>query len=325
MISPAEAEAAIRSHVTALPATSLPLDQLDGAVLREAIVASCDHPPFDRVTMDGIALASDAYERGVRAFRIVGTQAAGAAALTLESQDACIEVMTGAICPTGCDCVIPVENISVNDGVAQLNESTVPTRNLNVHVRGLDTRRGDPLLQPGVRLGPAEIAVLAANGKTHALVSRTPRIVVISTGDELVEPGKPLAPWQIYRSNVYAVIAALRRRGYRQLTHDHVPDDLPTLRTRLRAHLDANDVLILSGGVSMGRFDYVPQVLDGARRDSDLSQGVAAPGQTNVVRRRRQRQDGLRLAGQSGVDARVPGSVRVCRARNSRGREPDGP
>jgi len=117
------------------------------------------------------------------------------------------------------------------------------------------------LLQPGVRLGPAEVAVLAANGRTHASVSQAPRIAVISTGDELVEPGKPLAEWQIYRSNVYAVMAALQRRGFAQPTLDHLPDDPAILRERLGAHLQAHDVLILSGGVSMGRFDYVPQVL----------------------------------------------------------------
>jgi molybdopterin molybdotransferase len=113
-----------------------------------------------------------------------------------------------------------------------------------------------------VRLGPAEVAVLAANGRTSALVTRVPRIMVISTGDELIEPGRPLTDWQIYRSNAYGVVTALRRRGYAQVAQDHVPDDLATLRTRLREHLDAHDVLVLSGGVSMGRFDYIPQVLD---------------------------------------------------------------
>jgi molybdopterin molybdotransferase len=261
LISPAEAEERIRAHVVPLPAISLPLTELVGTTLRERIVAAFDQPPFDRVTMDGIALASASYQRGRRAFRISGTQAAGAPPLSLPDDQHCIEVMTGAILPTGCDCVVPVEKISVADGIAQLGADAAPESRSNVHERGTDSRRGEELLQPGMRLGPAEVAVLAANGRTHASVSRPPRIAVISTGDELVEPGQPRAEWQIHRSNVYGVMAALQRRGFAQPTLDHLPDDPAVLRTRLGEHLQTHDVLILSGGVSMGRFDYIPQVL----------------------------------------------------------------
>jgi molybdopterin molybdotransferase len=261
LISPAEAEAQIRAHAALLPATSLPLAELIGATLRERVVAAYDQPPFDRVTMDGIAFAFAAYEQGRRKFRVAGTQAAGAPPLSLGNSEHCIEVMTGAMLPAGCDCVVPVEQLSVADGVAQLAPEAAPQSRSNIHERGTDSRCGQDLLQPGIRLGPAEVAVIAANGQTHASVSRSPRIAVISTGDELIEPGKPLAAWQIHRSNVYAVMAALQRRGFAQLTLDHLPDDPAILRERLGAHLQAHDVLILSGGVSMGRFDYVPQVL----------------------------------------------------------------
>ncbi len=259
-LSPVDAEAAILAHVPGLPAISLPLAALGGAILRETLVAAREQPPFDRVTMDGIALASSA-GRERRSFRIAGTQAAGSAPLRLSDPRECIEVMTGAMLPGGCDCVIPVEKISLNAGIATLLDDIEPLPYLNVHPRASDTPRGDTLLQPGIRLGPAEVAVLASNGRTQASVSRAPRIMAISTGDELVEPGEPLAQWQIHRSNVYGILAALRRRGYSQLAQDHLPDDLPVLRTRLRQHLDTHDVLILSGGVSMGRYDYVPQVL----------------------------------------------------------------
>jgi molybdopterin molybdotransferase len=262
LLTPAEAEAAIRQHATQLPAARLPLTELSGAVLRESITSTRDQPPFDRVTMDGIAFSFAAWEAGRTTFRVAGTQAAGAAPLTLRESSDCIEVMTGAMLPTGCDCVVPVENIDVSDGVAQLrDDAPAPVRNINVHGRGIDSRRGDLLLPSGCRLGPAEVAVIASNGQTHASVARPPRIVVISTGDELVEPGQPLQDWQISRSNVYGVLASLRKHGHSALAHDHVPDDLPTLRERLRSHLENKDVMILSGGVSMGRFDYVPQVL----------------------------------------------------------------
>lgn len=261
LIAPAEAEAQICAHAALLPATSLPLTQLVGATLRERVVAAFDQPPFDRVTMDGIAFNFAAYEQGRRAFRIAGTQAAGAPPLSLGNSEHCIEAMTGAMLPAGCDCVVPVERISVADGVARLEPEAAPQSRSNIHARGSDSRRGDELLQPGTRLGPAEIAVIAANGQTHASVSRAPRIAVISTGDELVEPGNPRAEWQIHRSNAYGVMAALQRRGLSLPTLDHLPDDPTILRERLGAHLQAHDVLILSGGVSMGRFDYIPQVL----------------------------------------------------------------
>lgn len=292
LISPAEAEAAIRQHATRLPAVRLPLSELAGTVLRESITASRDQPPFNRVTMDGIAFAFESWRDGRSSFRIAGTQAAGAAPLTLSDPGDCLEVMTGAMLPAGCDCVVPVENIEVRDGIAHLrDDAPAPVRNFNIHARGIDSRRGDLLLASGCVLDAPEVAVIASNGHSHAAVARSPRIMAISTGDELIEPGQPLLDWQISRSNVYAVLASLRRHGYSALAQDHVPDDLPTLRTRLRSHLDSNDVLILSGGVSMGRFDYIPQVLQelgvrvvfhkvSQRPGKPLWFGVGAGGQT---------------------------------------------
>src|SRR4030095_16659698 len=137
----AEAAALIRAHAAPLPATSLPLTELVGTILRERIVAAYDQPPFDRVTMDGIAFAFSAYERGRRSFRIAGTQAAGAPPLMLSDPGHCIEVMTGAMLPAGCDCVIPVEKISVADGVAQLGADAAAESRLNIHARGTDSRR----------------------------------------------------------------------------------------------------------------------------------------------------------------------------------------
>lgn len=261
MISPAEAEAAIRERIPQAPTTTASLAQLAGAVLREPIVASRDQPPFDRVMMDGIAFASSASDAGRREFRIAGTQAAGARQMVLASPDACFEAMTGSVLPQGCDCVVPVERISIADGVARLDDDVVPVAGMNVHPRGMDCRAGALLLEPGATLGPPEVAVIASAGLARAEISRSPRIVVISTGDELIEPGEPVAEWQIYRSNAYGVLAALQRRGFTQLTHDHLPDDLDTLRRRLRELLDTNDILVMSGGVSMGKFDFIPQVL----------------------------------------------------------------
>ena len=261
MLSPAQAESAIRERVTLMPSHFEPLTDLVGAVLRESIVATRDQPPFDRVTMDGIAISSAAAAAGRREFRVAGTQAAGAPQKVLASEDACFEVMTGAVLPTGCDCVIPVERITVTAGSARLQDDVVPTVSMNVHRRAVDCTAGSTVLESGTRLGPPEVAVIASAGFARAAVSRSPRIIVISTGDELIEPGEPVGDAQIYRSNVYGVLAALRRRGFAHLAQDHLPDDLNALRVRLAAHLQAHEVVILSGGVSMGKFDYIPQVL----------------------------------------------------------------
>lgn len=261
MISPAEAASAIRTAVPLLPAEKRRLDSAIGGILREPVYSTRDQPPFDRVTMDGVAISSAAHEKGRRTFAIRGTQAAGAAPTALPDANSCIEVMTGAMVPHGCDCVVPVEKISVREGHAHIASDVAAEAGLNIHGRGIDCPAGRLLLESGTRLGPTEVAVLASTGASEISVSREPRIVVISTGDELVEPGQPVSEWQIYRSNAYAIIAALRARGFNRVRTEHLRDDLSILRARLRTHLDENDVLILSGGVSMGRFDYVPQVL----------------------------------------------------------------
>jgi len=259
MTTPAEAEAAIHSHVQVLPAQLTALTDLAGAILREPIAAARDQPPFDRVMMDGIAIATG--DAGRRDFRIAGTQAAGSRQMLLASPDACFEVMTGAVLPHGCDAVIPVENITITAGVARLADHVTPVLDMNIHRRGIDCRAGTPLLEAGIRLRAPEVAVIASTGLARVAASRPPRIMVISTGDELKEPGDAVEEWQIYRSNAYGVLATLEARGFAHLAHDHAPDDLDILRQRLRSHLEAHDVLILSGGVSMGKFDYIPQVL----------------------------------------------------------------
>jgi molybdopterin molybdotransferase len=261
MFSPPEAEAAIQRHVPAAPQATLPLTGLVGRLLRQSIVAERDQPPFDRVSMDGVAIASQAWDRGLREFAIVGTQAAGAPQSFLPDQSACIEIMTGAVLPDGCDCIIPVERITNLGERIRVADDVVAKPWMNVHRRGSDSRAGETLLTPGCVLGPAEVAIVASAGLATAEVTEEPRIMVISTGDELIEPGQPIRDWQIRRSNVYAVIAALHRRGFSKVAHDHLPDDLDILRTRLRVHLDTHDVLILSGGVSLGKFDFIPQVL----------------------------------------------------------------
>lgn len=258
--SPAEAESLIRRHVQRLPVESRPLASLAGAVLARSVRAERDQPPFDRVTMDGIAIASEDWRGGQRRFRVAGIQAAGQPTRSLPPGE-CLEVMTGAVLPPGSDCVIPVEKISQVDGWAEVDPAAAVEPFENVHTRGLDCREGDLLLAPGTRLGAPELAVLASAGLPRAEVHAEPRIAIVSTGDELVEPGEPIEAWQVRRSNSYALRAALALRGHARIAEDHLPDDPRILAERLGRHLASHDVLVLSGGVSMGRFDYVPRTL----------------------------------------------------------------
>jgi len=262
LITPRLVEEAINSRLTCLPIESLPLTQCIGGTLRENIYAERDQPPFDRVTMDGIAVDSESLRRGVRRFRIQGTLPAGSPAIRLPGTEDAIEVMTGAILPLASDCVVPIEQYLIEDGVASLKSAIVSTPYHNVHRRGSDSRQGTLLLKTGTLLRAPEIAVAASAGMARVRVSSQPAIMIVSTGDELVEPGDPIAEYQVRRSNAYAVSAALRRRGFGRVGDDHVPDDEGRLHDRLALHLTTHEVVILSGGVSMGRFDLVPKVLE---------------------------------------------------------------
>jgi molybdopterin molybdotransferase len=261
LITPRLAEEAIYSRLTCLPIESLPLTQCVGGTLRENIYAERDQPPFDRVAMDGMAVDSEALRRGLKRFRIQGIQAAGAPQLKLASSDDAIEVMTGATLPLGSDCVIPVEQLLVADGYASLTAAVEGSPYKNVDRRGNDSRQGALLLETGTLLRAPEIAVAASAGMARVRVSSQPAMMVVSTGDELIEPGEPIADYQVRRSNAYAVAATLRTRGFGRVGDDHLPDDAALMRERLSLHLTTHEVLVLSGGVSMGKYDLVPQVL----------------------------------------------------------------
>jgi molybdopterin molybdotransferase len=268
VLTPGEADAAIAAHLAPLPAERRPLGACAGLTLREDLAAERDVPPFDRVAMDGIALSSAAWRGGRRAFPVRGVQAAGSPPQPLADPDSCLEAMTGAVLPPGADAVVPVERLTLADGVARLPDDLTVDPWLNVHRRASDGRAGDRVLAAGTVLRASEIAIVASAGRTAVAVSRPPSIVVVSTGDELVEPGAPIEDWQVRRSNVHGVAAALRLRGHAAVADDHVRDDAATLRDRLAAHVASHDLVVLSGGVSAGRFDHVPQALEdvGVRR-----------------------------------------------------------
>ncbi len=259
--TPDEAEAIIRADTRPLPTETRTLAASTGAVLAQPVRAERDQPPFDRVTMDGISIASSAYGAGRRCYRIAGTQPAGCEPLTLSDPADCIEVMTGAELPRGSDCIIPLEYLNVATGRAEIRPDAFVDPGRNVHRRASDSRAGEILLEPGTRLGGPEMAVVASAGLASVEVRSEPRLMIISTGDELVEPGEPIQPWQVRRSNVYSMRASLAARGCRRVSDEHLADDPRLLGERLDACLADHDLIVLTGGVSMGRYDFVPSVL----------------------------------------------------------------
>jgi molybdopterin molybdotransferase len=260
MLTTVEASIAIQGAMPTFDSERIPMDRSLGRVLRQAVHAERDQPPFDRVMMDGIALRHSDLANGIRAFPIQASQHAGDTVLTLEP-GRCIEIMTGASLADGADCIVPVERIDVVDGVARIEADYEAGERQHIHARGSDHRKDARLLRPGTRIAPADVAIIASAGLPEIDVSTLPKIRVISTGNELVAPGFPLGDQQIRSSNGPALVAMLGQQGYTDTEHDHLVDNPDLLRERIAKHLDAADVLVLSGGVSMGKADFVPQVL----------------------------------------------------------------
>ena len=262
MTEVSDAERLIAECMPPFGTTSISLSDAVGAILQEPINAERDQPPFDRVTMDGIAIASGDWQQGMRSFQVIGTQGAGVGALTLEEPGQCVEIMTGAVLPANADSVIPVERFKRTSDEAVVQSSFEFSPGQFVHLRGSDRKAGNQLLQPGIRLGAPEIAVAASAGRMEIKVARLPRVAVISTGDELVDAGEPLADYQIRSSNDRAIEAALNQHRLAKVVRSRLKDDRETMLEAVRELHNQNDLLILSGGVSMGRFDFVPSVLE---------------------------------------------------------------
>jgi molybdopterin molybdotransferase len=259
MISVNEASLLILSHLFRGAAVTLTLEKCVGQVLDEPIYADRDFPPFDRVTMDGIAILFQSFKDGQRSFQITGTHAAGDKNLVLADPTKCFEVMTGAVLPLGTDTVIRYEDISINNGAATINVNI--EQGQSIHVHGQDATQGELLLSPGMVLSPAEIALLASVGKTKIAIRSFPKTAIISSGDELVEIDQQPLPHQIRRSNNYAIQAAMKSMGWDGINY-HLPDEKNILVTEIKSILEKNDVVILSGGVSKGKFDFIPTVLE---------------------------------------------------------------
>lgn len=274
MLSVAEAEKQVLDAVPLLPPEDCPLAKAHGRALRQPITADRDLPPFDRVAMDGYALRHEAWLAGVRQFRVAGLQAAGTIPLSLPADDACIEVMTGAVLPGGTDTVVPYEDAASKEGAMTIVAEANIAAGQAVHRRGSDHGAGSVVVGPGVRLTAREIAVAAACGCAHLSVTQQPAVAVVATGDELVEVSSPVAPHQIRRSNDYALRAALIAAGHPRVERYHLRDMRHEIEHILWHIVAEYDVVVITGGAAKGKFDFLPGVLDdlGVKK---LFQGVA--------------------------------------------------
>jgi molybdopterin molybdotransferase len=276
MLTPAGAERLILDAIPLFHREDCAIAEAHGRVLRADLRADRDLPPFDRVTMDGYALRDSARAKGNSVFRVEATQAAGMRPFALgEGEDACIEIMTGAVLPEGADCVVPYEETTrEGDRMTVSREASPSAPGRHVHRRGSDHLRGDIIVRSGVRLTGREIAVAASCGHPALTVSHSPKVAVISTGDELVEVDALVAAHQVRRSNDHALRAALIQAGYPRADRFHLRDLRHEIEHMLWHILAEYDIVLITGGVSKGKFDFLPSELSrqGVRK---IFQGVA--------------------------------------------------
>jgi molybdopterin molybdotransferase len=260
MVTVAEAENIIQAQTKHFGTEQVPFDLAPGRVLAEDIKADRDLPPCNRVTMDGIAISYAAFENGTRHFKIKGTQAAGGKPLGIDNTDDCIEIMTGGALPNSADTVIRYEDLEIEDGVAKLLIDKI-RKGQNIHQRGKDKKQGDVVAITNQVIDPTSISMAASVGKSLLIVKKLPSVVIISTGDELVNVNETPAPYQVRHSNNHTIKATLQPYGI-QADLLHIPDEPAAAKEKIKHCLAQYDVIILSGGISMGKFDYVPQVLE---------------------------------------------------------------
>jgi len=261
MITVEEAKHIILKNTQDFGIEEIPFLEAVGRVLKEDIVADRDFPPFNRVAMDGIAINHRFFEHGVRDFKIEGIQAAGSPQQTLDNAANCYEVMTGTVLPNNTDTVIRYEDVEINTLVATITIDEIK-EGQNIHTQGSDKSEGTILIKKNTIISAAEIGVLATVGKATVKVAKQPKVMIVSTGDELVDVNENPLDHQIRRSNVYTLVSLLNDLKIPAETA-HITDEKQILKEKIESYLKEYDVLLFSGAVSKGKFDFLPEVLDG--------------------------------------------------------------
>lgn len=280
MITVDQAVAIIQSFARPFPTEEVQITEVLGRILRMPINADRDFPPYNRVTMDGIAINYEAFATGVRSFPIQDVQFAGSPQKTLTDPNHCLEVMTGSVCPNGSDTIIRYEDIEItkteNGSIATVTIDEIKASQ-NVHFQGNDRKAGEELVDSGRIINAPEIAVAASVGQDYLTVSSLPKIAILSSGDELVPISNQPLPHQIRRSNSYMLQAALSEMGITSVQH-HLPDDQGFIEKKVSQLLTENDVIILTGGVSKGKADFIPEALEKAGVKKQFHKVKQRPG-----------------------------------------------
>ena len=238
---------------------SVSLKDAFNCILGEDIAADRDSPPFNRVMMDGIAVDSSVLTSQKKdSFFIEGIQPAGEVQTILSNKNNCIEVMTGAVLPANTDTIIPYENIEILNGIAYIKEDVIPKK--FIHWQGADHKKSALALSKFKKINAATIGLLASLGIAEVKVLRTPKVAIVATGNELVGVDDIPLSHQIRMSNVYSLRAALKADN---IAGDifHINDDEAELFSKLSGIINEYDVVLISGGVSKGKYDHVPDVL----------------------------------------------------------------
>ncbi len=260
MVTVEEAFKIVQSVVAMMEVKEVDILNSVGHILAETIHADRDFPPFNRVAMDGVAIQTERFKSNGQVFLIENTQAAGSPQLILKELNKCVEVMTGSVLPENTNAVIRYEDIELKEDRAKIRIERVE-EGMNIHPQGQDAKQGEWLLRHGQKISAAEVALLASVGKTRVRVFAFPKTAVISSGDELIEIDETPLPHQIRKSNTYALQAAMKEMGWNSESF-HLTDDKELVRQNLQTILENDDVLILSGGVSKGKFDFIPEALE---------------------------------------------------------------
>jgi len=288
LVSVDEAKRILAKNFTPKPVRDelVPLSEAYNRVLATDVVSPHDIPPFNRSTVDGYAVKSadtfGAEEDRPKALKPVGKVSVGEAPRVRVQKGTTAEIVTGAPVPDGADAVVMVEHTERKDKAVLVRASV--SLGENVMKAGSDIRKGETVLKGGAMLSPYEIGVLAAVGSATVKVFRRPRVAIFSTGAEVVEPRKPLVEGKIYDINAHALSASATECGGQPLNMGIVQDEVKQMTTALKKALSAADIVITSGGVSVGPTDIIPKVLDKLGKPGVIVYGIAIrPGKPVTI------------------------------------------